>query len=222
MTSDLLKDGAKVLGLSITDEVLDKLLAFGRLLLKWNKTYNLTAIDSEDDVVIRHILDSLSIVATYQKTFGNTAKVLDVGSGGGLPGIPLAIYFPNYEITLCDSVKKKAAFLRQVAVELNLTNVHIFAARVEEMPDAVFDAISSRAFASLEDFVNLTKKFAVDKTQWMAMKGKFPKDEIERLPKNFLVKQVIQLSVPFLNEERHLVILAKKSLKTSKISQHEY
>lgn len=194
--------GATELGLSLSDEALDKLLAFEQLLLKWNKTYNLTAIRDVQAVRTQHLLDSLSILP-----FIGSGRLLDVGSGGGLPGIPLAICRPDLDITLVDAVQKKVSFLQQACIELGLKNVHPIHARVEAIKEVPFDMISSRAFAEIGLFVELTQHLLAPHGRWLAMKGHLPDAEIAQLPIGVELEKTHRLVVPGLDAERHLLVL---------------
>jgi 16S rRNA (guanine527-N7)-methyltransferase len=204
----LLADGVRELGLELSDAQLGKLLDYVALLSKWNAVYNLTAIRDPRQMLIQHILDSLSIVP-HLATRG-ASSVLDVGSGGGLPGIVLAIVLPDWTVTVNDIVHKKTAFQAQAKAELGLANLSVVTGRVEtlqpgaEVP-AKFDVIVSRAFAELADFVTLARHLVAEQGAIWAMKGLRPDGEIERLPAGAHVKQIIRLKVPLLDAERHLI-----------------
>ena len=204
----LLADGIRELGLDLSDAQLGKLLDYVALLSKWNAVYNLTAIRDPRQMLIQHILDSLSIVP-HLATRG-VSSVLDVGSGGGLPGIVLAIVLPDWTVTVNDIVHKKTAFQAQAKAELGLANLSVVTGRVEtlrpgaEVP-AKFDVIVSRAFAELADFVTLARHLVAEQGAIWAMKGVRPDGEIERLPAGAHVEQVIRLNVPSLDAERHLI-----------------
>ncbi|SKC65388.1 16S rRNA m(7)G-527 methyltransferase [Burkholderia sp. CF099] len=204
----LLEEGLRELDIELSAEQKGKLLDYVALLAKWNAVYNLTAIRDPRQMLIQHILDSLSIVP-HLATLG-PATVLDVGSGGGLPGIVLAIVFPEWSITVNDIVQKKSAFQSQAKAELGLGNLSVVTGRVENLrPGAEvpgkFDVIVSRAFAELADFVTLARHLVADDGAIWAMKGVRPDGEIERLPEGAHVKQVIRLKVPALDAERHLI-----------------
>ncbi|AXE99998.1 16S rRNA (guanine(527)-N(7))-methyltransferase RsmG [Paraburkholderia hospita] len=204
----LLEEGLRELDIELSAEQKGKLLDYVALLAKWNAVYNLTAIRDPRQMLIQHILDSLSIVQ-HLATLG-PATVLDVGSGGGLPGIVLAIVFPEWSITVNDIVQKKSAFQSQAKAELGLGNLSVVTGRVENLrPGAEvpgkFDVIVSRAFAELADFVTLARHLVADDGAIWAMKGVRPDGEIERLPEGAHVKQVIRLKVPALDAERHLI-----------------
>ncbi|MFL9908707.1 16S rRNA (guanine(527)-N(7))-methyltransferase RsmG [Paraburkholderia sp. RL17-337-BIB-A] len=204
----LLADGVRELGLDLSDAQLGKLLDYVALLSKWNAVYNLTAIRDPRQMLIQHILDSLSIVPHLATR--SVSSVLDVGSGGGLPGIVLAIVLPDWTVTVNDIVHKKTAFQAQAKAELGLANLSVVTGRVEtlqpgaEVP-AKFDVIVSRAFAELADFVTLARHLVADKGAIWAMKGLRPDGEIERLPAGAHVEQIIRLNVPSLDAERHLI-----------------
>jgi 16S rRNA (guanine527-N7)-methyltransferase len=204
----LLNQGVAELGLALSDAQLDKLLDYVALLAKWNAVYNLTAIRDPRQMLIQHILDSLSIVP-HLASLG-PSSVLDVGSGGGLPGIVLAIVLSDWTVTLNDIVHKKTAFQAQAKAELGLTNLSVVTGRVETLKPGVevpakFDVIVSRAFAELADFVTLARHLVAEKGAIWAMKGVRPDGEIERLPAGSHAKQIIRLKVPSLEAERHLV-----------------
>lgn len=184
-----------------------RLLAFVDLLRRWNGTYNLTAIRDPDEMLVQHLFDCLAVVAPLNRVLTQRpARLLDVGSGGGLPGVVLAILVPDLDVTCVDTVGKKAAFVRQVGAELALRNLHAEHGRVEALRCAPFNVISSRAFASLADFTRLTRPhLAGADSVWMAMKGKRPDDEIAALPGDIDVFHVEPLSVPELGAERCLV-----------------
>jgi 16S rRNA (guanine527-N7)-methyltransferase len=193
--------GLAELGIDLPDTARQKLLAFRDLLLKWNKTYNLTALRDPEQAISYHLLDSLAILPHVGE-----GPLFDVGSGGGLPGIPLAIARPELAVTLVDAVQKKTTFLQQAAIELGLKNVAVHHARVEEMRGQ-YAQISSRAFADLARLVGLTRHLLEPGGRWLAMKGVRPDDEIAALPAGVVVEAVVQLTVPGLDAERHLLIM---------------
>ncbi|MBO7554436.1 MAG: 16S rRNA (guanine(527)-N(7))-methyltransferase RsmG [Neisseriaceae bacterium] len=202
-----LTDGLAMMNLAITDNQFNQLCLYIDLLEKWNVAYNLTALKDERQMVYHHLLDSLSLTPFVS----DTAKtVLDVGSGGGTPGIPLAIYRPDLAVTLVDSNSKKTAFLRQAVIELGLNNVQVITERVENIKEIQFDTIVSRAFAELGDFVRLTEQILAKNGVWLAMKGVYPYEEVDRLPENIMVKQVVEVKVPFIDGSRHIVEMAIK------------
>jgi len=201
----VLKAGAAELGLSLSEAQFEQLLGYLVLIQKWNKVYNLTAVRDPQEMLTHHLLDSLTAIAPLVRhTQGQPAKVLDVGSGGGLPGIVLAICRPELDVSCVDTVGKKAAFIQQVAASLKLPNLHGIHARVETL-NGPFDVICCRAFASLPDFVNWSRGALAGQGVWMAMKGKHPQDEIEGLPADVQVFHVEPLTVPGLDVERCMV-----------------
>jgi 16S rRNA (guanine527-N7)-methyltransferase len=200
-----LEQGLAAMAMDLPAAVQEKLLAYAALLYKWNKTFSLTAMREQDKAVSHHLLDSLAILP-----YVPPGNVLDVGSGGGMPGIPLAIVCPDLPITLLDSNSKKAAFLQQAAIELALLNISVHCGRVEQYhPVPAFTSITSRAFSELADFVSLTHHLLAPGGRWLAMKGLWPHDEIARLPATVQVDAVHRLSVPGVEGERHLVVLSK-------------
>lgn len=201
MSATRLAAGLTRLGIELTTEQNEKLLAFRDLLLKWNKTYNLTALRDPEQAISHHLLDSLAILPHV----GN-GPLLDVGSGGGLPGIPLAIARPELSVSMVDTVQKKATFLQQAAIQLGLKNVTVHHARVEQLAGQ-YAQISSRAFAEIGLFISLTRHLLAPGGRWLAMKGVRPDDEIATLPADIVVDQIIPLHVPGLGAERHLIIL---------------
>ena len=196
-----LPSGLRALGIALPEEAQGRLLAFRDLLLKWNKVYNLTALRNPGEVLTHHLLDSLAILPHV-----GAGALLDVGSGGGLPGIPLAIARPDLAVHMVDAVQKKATFLRQAAIELGLKNVTAEHARIEQLTGQ-YPQISSRAFAELKTFVELTRHLLAPGGRWLAMKGVRPDDEIAALPADIVVEAVLPLTVPGLDAERHLILL---------------
>ena len=200
-----LRQGLAQMGIVLPPAAQEKLLAYAALLYKWNKTFSLTAMREEEKAVSHHLLDSLAILP-----FVAGGNLLDVGSGGGMPGIPLAIACPDLLVTLLDSNSKKTAFLRQAAIELALPNVAVHCGRVEQYDPAIrFAAITSRAFAELADFVSLSGHLLADGGCWLGMKGVWPEDEIARLPSAVRVECVHRLAVPGVDGERHLVVMRR-------------
>jgi 16S rRNA (guanine527-N7)-methyltransferase len=198
-----LRRGLLALGVGLSDQQVEGLERYLALLEKWNRVYNLTAIREPERMVTHHLLDSLAILPHVRGP-----RVLDVGSGAGLPGIPLAIAAPELAVTLLDSSHKKAAFLQQAVAELQLANATVVTARVESWPtDARYDTIVSRAFADLGEFVSAAARLLAPGGIAAAMKGVHPRDEIERLPAGFRVRQILKLGVPLLDAERHLVLV---------------
>lgn len=203
--SEQLAQGLAAMGVDLPGECREKLLAYLTLLYKWNRTYSLTALKEQDKAVSHHLLDSLSILP-----FVPEGSLLDVGSGGGMPGIPLAIVRPELRVTLLDSNSKKTAFLQQAAIELGLKNISVHGGRVEQYhPTVGFTAITSRAFAELADFVGLSRHLLAPEGVWLAMKGVWPHEEIARLPGNVRVEAVRALPVPGVDAERHLIVMRR-------------
>ncbi|EAW2504925.1 16S rRNA (guanine(527)-N(7))-methyltransferase RsmG, partial [Salmonella enterica subsp. enterica] len=190
-------------GISLTDHQKTLLVAYVDMLHKWNKAYNLTSVRDPAEMVVRHILDSI-VVAPYLQG----QRFIDVGTGPGLPGIPLAIVLPDAHFTLLDSLGKRVRFLRQVQHELKLENITPVQSRVEAYPsEPPFDGVISRAFASLNDMVSWCHHLPGEKGRFYALKGQLPEDEIASLPDDFNVESVEKLRVPQLEGERHLVII---------------
>ena len=200
--------GIAALGLALPAGAEAKLLAYLALLDKWNRVYNLTAVREVERMVGHHLLDSLAAVPFFQGGGSDLIRVLDVGSGGGLPGIPLAIARPQLQVTLIDSIAKKTAFLLQAKAELGLANLNVVTGRVEDYrPETGFDVISSRAFSDLKEFVTLTRHVLKPAGRWLAMKGLMPHEEIASLPDWVKVSANNSLVVPGLEASRHLIIL---------------
>jgi len=200
-----LSQGARELGVDLSEVQHEKLLGYLALLIKWNKAYNLTAVRDPDEMVSRHLLDSLSVVPYIQGE-----RQLDVGSGGGMPGIPLAILFPDMNVTCLDSNGKKTRFLTQVKLELKLDNLQVIHSRAEAFqPEQPFTGIISRAFSSLEDFAQWTRHMGDTQTRWLAMKGLHPADELVALPADFRLESAQALAVPGCQGQRHLLILRR-------------
>lgn len=197
--------GVQALGVSLEAGQVEQLLAFSALLRRWNEVHNLTAIRRTDELLTHHLLDSLAVVPPVA-ALGPPAALLDVGSGGGLPGIPLAIALPATSVTLLDAVQKKCAFLTQVALELGLRNVLVVHQRVEDHCGQ-YPAIISRAFASLADFVRLTRHLLAPGGCWLAMKARPDAAEWTALPADVRIARRQPLTVPGLAEERHLLEL---------------
>ncbi len=208
--ADNIKQVCQGFGVDIDDTQLTQLLKYLDNLLLWNKAYNLTAIDNPKEALIKHIFDCLAILPTFGKAYPNQINnVLDIGTGAGLPAVILAIMRPDWQITALDSNSKKIRFIRQMVGELGLKNLHPVASRIEEFDDK-FDVITSRAFASLSDFVAVGQACLADDGVFCAMKGKAPSaDELAQLPQWHIV--VDDLSVPQLDGERCLVHLSQIS-----------
>ncbi|WP_370869294.1 16S rRNA (guanine(527)-N(7))-methyltransferase RsmG [Variovorax ginsengisoli] len=197
------------MGLTLDDRQCQRLLAYGALILKWNKVYNLTALRDPALVLTHHLLDSLSVVVPLRRERPGRAKLLDVGAGAGLPGVIIAILCEDIDVSCLDAVAKKAAFVQQVSAELSLPNLRGVHARVESLQGA-YDVISSRAFASLPDFYQGSSQLLAPGGVWLAMKGKQPAEELAALPGDIDVFHVEQLHVPGLNAERCIVWARKR------------
>ncbi len=198
---EILLSGAQRMGIELSPEAQQRLLEYMSLMKKWNKVYNLTAIKSGSEMITYHLLDCLAVLPHLWP-----GKWLDVGCGGGLPGIVLAIMRPEWQFTLLDSNSKKTGFVQQVAIQLGLKNVHVHTGRVEEWKQGGgFDGIISRAFTELENFFRLTEGLLAPEGRWAAMKGKLE----EGLPKQFRIDQVVSLEVPGLDASRSLVIAGR-------------
>lgn len=199
-----LQDGLAQLGLDLPQATQDKLRAYLELVQKWNKVYNLTAVRDEGKMLTHHLLDSLAVVPHV----AGAATILDVGSGAGLPGIPLALALPQTRVTLLDSNQKKTTFLRQAKMQLALANVEVVCERVEKYQSKhVLSLVLSRAFAELQEFAALAGHLVAPGGTLIAMKGVDPTAEISRLKKGFVSTGVARLTVPGLDAERHLVFL---------------
>ena len=202
-TSAQLAAGIAALGLSLPEDAEAKLSAYLALLDKWNRVYNLTAVRETERMVSHHLLDSLAILAHI-----SPGRSLDVGSGAGLPGIPLAIARSDLEVTLIDSVAKKTAFLLQVKAEVGLENISVVTGRVETYQAPLgFNTITSRAFSDLKEFVTLTRHLLAPGGRWLAMKGLYPHEEIAQLPSWVRLSAEHVLTIPGLDATRHLIIL---------------
>ncbi len=203
---DQLARGLSALGLRCDEAVQEKLLAYAALLQKWNKVHNLTALREESQVVSHHLLDSLAVLPHVTQV----KRLADIGSGGGLPGIPLAIARPDMQVALVESNNKKATFLQQAKIELQLANISVHAERVEALqPEEKFDAVITRAFSDLAEFVKLAGHLVVDGGMLLAMKGVIPYEEIALLPQPWRARETLALNVPELDAQRHLVIIEK-------------
>ncbi len=201
---------AAQMGLTLPDGAAARLLAYLALLAKWNKVYNLTAVRDPAEMMTHHLFDSLAAIGPLlRQTDSAPLRLLDVGSGGGLPGVVIAIVCPHIAVTCVDTVAKKAAFIQQVAVSLKLPNLRGLHARVENVSDT-YQVITSRAFASLVDFTQWSVAALADQGVWMAMKGKTPNEEVAALPETVEVFHVEQLQVPELDAERCIVWMRQK------------
>lgn len=200
---NILAGGLREMGLDIDEVTQSGLLNYVALIQKWNKVYNLTAVRDPEKMVVQHLLDSLAVLPYLAGT-----RVIDVGTGPGLPGIPLALVNPALEVTLLDSNHKKTSFLRQACLELSLKNTVVVCERVEMWrPAEKYDVVISRAFSDLSEFANLALHLCQSKGQMLAMKGVYPHEELVRLPPTVALQGVEPLKVPGLNAERHLVLL---------------
>ena len=205
-TKAVLSGGAKELALDLSEHQLDQLVLLQQELLKWNHTFNLTAITDPLESLKLHFLDSLAIAPFWR--FENT---LDVGTGAGFPGLPLAIALPQYQFHLLDSNGKKTRFIRQQAHQLGLSNVTVHHSRVELLKQPLFDCVVSRAFASVNDMLELSAHLLKPKGRWMAMKGAMASEEVEQLPPSIQLLQTHQLFIPGLDAERYLLELARRN-----------
>jgi 16S rRNA (guanine527-N7)-methyltransferase len=202
-----LESGITRLGLDVPANVIDSLITYMELLKEWSATYNLIAPKERDFLLARHVLDSLSI-AKWLKD----GSLLDVGTGAGLPGLPLAIVKPDMQATLLDSAGKKIRFIRHVGRTLKIANIHPLHQRLEDLDkDQAFANITSRAFASLKAFAEATRSYTDESTRLLAMKGTHPQKELEELPEWVNVESIEQLTVPYLHAERHLVIMSVRN-----------
>jgi len=207
----LLVSGVTALNLDLKDDQIDKLMSYLTLLQKWNKVYNLTAIRDPEEMLVKHLLDSLAVVPYIQGQ-----RIIDVGTGGGLPGIPLAICYPDKQIDLLDSNSKKTRFLIQAKAELALVNTQVIHSRVEEYkPEPLYDGVISRAFAAMEDMLFWTHHLIPVNGAWWAMKGQKEFEDLssleKKLPGLVKIEKVTELHVPNLNAERTLVKAIKQS-----------
>lgn len=204
----VLADGIAEMGLDINEGQQAKLMAYLQLMHKWNAVYNLTSLRDPMQMVTHHLLDSLAAVPA----FADAHNVLDVGAGGGLPGIVLAITRPDMKLAMIDTVHKKTAFLTQVKAELALANVTVHTMKVQDLEVSdKFDVITSRAFADLSDFVNWSGHLLAEGGKFIALKGVAPSEERERLPQDWKVSKLQPLQVPRLGAERHLVFIERSS-----------
>ena len=212
-----LLEGAAAIGLDLSAEQVDRLIEYLALIQKWNQVYNLTALREPDEMLTHHLLDSLAVIRPLRRQLEGRApaapggwRLLDVGSGAGLPGVVIAICCPDIDVSCVDTVGKKARFLQQVAMALRLPNLRGLHARVEQISDR-FDVVSSRAFASLPDFTQWSQAALAESGFWMAMKGKRPEEELGGLNPSVHVFHVEQLTVPGLDAERCIVWMRQKA-----------
>lgn len=201
-----LQDGLNQIALNLSEEQVDKLLDYLTLLYKWNKVYNLTAIRDPQEMLVKHLLDSLAVVPHI-----SGERLIDVGTGGGLPGIPLAICYPDRQIDLLDSNSKKTRFLIQAKAELGLTHTEVLHQRVEEYrPDTLYDGVVSRAFASMQDMLHWTQHLLKSDGHWWAMKAQKEFEDYSNLPGLVKIDEIIDLQVPGLDAQRILIKASKE------------
>jgi len=203
--SAVLNDGIDAMDLPLWAAQREQLMDYLALMAKWNGVYNLTSLRDPMQMVTHHLLDSLAAVSAFE----GAKNVLDVGAGGGLPGIVLAIARPDMQVSLIDTVHKKTAFLTQVKAELGLKNVTVYTMKVQDLKAGPFDVITSRAFADLSDFVNWSGHLLQEGGRFIALKGTAPADEQERLPGEWKVRELRPIKVPKMEAERHLVFIEK-------------
>ncbi|AAV83461.1 16S rRNA (guanine(527)-N(7))-methyltransferase RsmG [Idiomarina loihiensis] len=193
--------------INLSEAQIEQQLALVGLLDKWNKAYNLTSVRNPKDMLTRHIMDSLAV-----RQYLHGQRFIDVGTGPGLPGLPLAIAEPDNEFVLLDSLGKRIRFIRQVCHELKLTNVTAVQARVEDYQDEKqFDGVISRAFASLNDMLSWCEHLPAENGRFYALKGLYPQDELEQLPEQYKIESIEQINVPGIDASRHIVIISKRS-----------
>lgn len=201
--SEYLIAQAAGLGVALGLAQAESLLSYLDLIAKWNKVHNLTALRDADKMLSHHILDSLSV-----QPYIAAEKLLDVGSGAGLPGIPLAIADPGLHVAVMDSNAKKTSFLRQAVTELGLKNVEVITGRIEDLPAShQFDGIISRAFSDINQFIAMSRQVLAEHGRWYAMKGVVPDEELQQLPADIVVLSIPSLIIPLLAAQRHLVIM---------------
>lgn len=205
--ADELQRGLEALGIPLPEQVRARLLAYCELLAKWNRTHNLTAVREAGEMVRRHLLDSLAVLPHL-----GCDSLADVGSGGGLPGIPLAIARPGWRVALIESSHKKASFLRQACIELGLANVEVVCERVESWrPRVPYACVISRAFSDIAEFLRASAHLATPDGTFAAMKGVYPHEELAQLPEGFALGRAVSLDIPGLDGARHLVILRRRA-----------
>ncbi len=203
MPADALREGLVALGLDLDDTTQAALLRYAMLLRRWNRVYNLTAVDDPGAIVTRHLLDALAVLPWVPE-----GRLVDVGSGAGLPGLPLALARPELDVTLLDASSKRVRFLRQAVIELGLANAHPLQARAEaHRPQRRYDAVITRAFANISDMLSACRHLVADAGVILAMKGQRPDEELAALPPDIVLRDVVPLAVPGLDAARHLVRL---------------
>lgn len=210
ITMEAVEACLKSLGITYELSQVQALVTFCETLLKWNATYNLTTITDASSVLTLHVADSLTLVPKVKEFAPAAKRVLDVGSGGGLPVVPLAVMRPDLSVSAVDTVKKKAVFLRQAGVMCRLRNFTVYNDRVEKLSLPPFDVITSRAFASLKDMTSWTEHLLAENGVWLAMKGKLTKDEMAGLDRQKYEVSPVPLSVPGAEVERHLVVIRRR------------
>lgn len=200
-----LEIGCARLGIELPARACARLMTYLDELARWNATYNLTAVREPDDMVVRHLLDSLGIVP-----FLPAGALIDVGSGAGLPGVPLALIDSGCAVTVLESNGKKATFLRHVRRTLAIENLDVAQSRAERYrPSAAFSGVLTRAFSALPEMLRMTGHLAAPDGRWLAMKGRLPAPELARLPAGYRVLETHRLDIPFLDEARHLIVVAR-------------
>ncbi len=203
MPADALREGLVALDLDLDDTTQAALLRYATLLRRWNRVYNLTAVDDPGAIVTRHLLDALAVLPWVPE-----GRLVDVGSGAGLPGLPLALARPELDVTLLDASGKRVRFLRQAVIELGLANAHPLQARAEaHRPQRRYDAVITRAFANISDMLSACRHLVADAGVILAMKGQRPDEELAALPPDIVLRDVVPLAVPGLDAARHLVRL---------------
>lgn len=214
--AEILASGIANAGWDVSQATQQKLLDYLALLQKWNKVHNLTAVRDPDEMVTLHLLDSLSVLPHVQAL--SPSRLLDVGSGAGLPGIILALCMPDLKVTTIDAVQKKASFMRQAKAELGIANLEVIAGRVEQhRPSQAYDIVISRAFSEIALFIKLTRHLIAESGQWLAMKGVNPVEELEGI--GMPEAKVTPLLVPGLDAQRHLVTLPAQEMKFTALSR---
>lgn len=210
LLSPILKEGCEQLALTIGSDIQDRLLDYLEAFHKWNRAYNLSAIREPKEMLYKHLLDSLSVLPFFQES--SAAHIADVGTGGGLPGIPLAICLPDKKFNLVDSAGKKTRFLQQTTHQMQLNNVNVVNKRVEEfLPESFCDVVVSRAFASIGDMVAGCEHLLTESGEFWAMKGVFPDQELSHLPSCYKVVSCSEIQVPGDIGERCLVVIGRAS-----------
>lgn len=210
----VIQEAAKrLLSYDITQRQAEQLACFANHLIKWNDVFNLTSITKPDDVLVKHIVDSLSMCQVFPTLVSDkVGNILDVGSGGGLPAIPMAIMYPQMSVVMIDAVQKKTVFLRQVALTCGLNNVEVIHARVQDVKERQFDVVTSRAFASLKDMCTWTEHLLSPNGCWIAMKALDPIDEIAQLPEYIQVLENIPIHIGQEHMERRVLRLCKADI----------